>query len=511
VIISIVACLYFFALNVFFKGKRFYFIVSVFSILTVGDGNLEKDIADYALEYARSKEIEYAEVRAQSAKREQLMLKNGILDAYFSSIDSGFCVRILADGGIGFASTNKWTKDEAKAIVDLAYRFAKVAKRQDKIRFVEEKAVETRWEVKQKEKMEDIDSETKIKRFLDVDNALTSCGVNVPARMLSCNIDLTEKYFVNTEGSRISSFVPKIGAFGFITVAEQGKSEQAYEQFGYSGGWEAFEEWKMTEKLIHDAKVLKDVITKAKAVKPGVTDLICGPEVAGIAAHESCGHPMEADRILGREMSQAGRSFIHKGGPFWIGTRIGSDVVTIVDDPTIEHSYGYYKYDDEGIKARRRYLYKNGIINEFLHNRETAAKLGTRSNAASRAINYDREAIVRMANTFVLPGDMTEEELIEDVKNGIYMSSFTEWNIDDKRFNQRYVGREAYVIENGELKNPVARPVIETTTLKFWSAVDAVSKNLKFDAATCGKGDPMQGVPVYTGGPSIRLRGVYIK
>jgi len=472
---------------------------------------LERDIADYALEYAGSKEIEYAEVRAQTEKREELILKNGILEAYLSAVNTGFCVRILADGGIGFASTNKGTKEEAKAIVDLAYKFAKAANRQDKIKFAEERGVETTWKVEQKKRLEDVGPETKIARFLETDKTLASCGVNTPARMLSCRINLTEKYFVNTEGSRISSFVPKIGAFGFITVVEQGKTEQAYEQFGYSGGWEAFDEWKMTEKLIHDANILKEVITKGRTVKPGAMDLVCGPEVTGIAAHESCGHPMEADRILGREMSQAGRSFIYEGGPFWIGTRIGSDVVTIVDDPTIEHSYGYYEYDDEGIKSRRRYLYKNGIINEFLHNRETAAKLGTRSNASSRAVNYDREAIVRMANTFVPLGDMTEEELIEDVKYGVYMKSFMEWNIDDKRFNQRYVGREAYLIENGELKHPVARPVIETTTMKFWSAVDAVSKNVKFDAATCGKGDPMQGIPVYTGGPSIRLRGVYIK
>lgn len=472
---------------------------------------MEKDIVDYALEYARGKDIEYAEVRAQNQKLEQLMLKNGILETFLSSVNSGFCVRILAEGSIGFASTNKWTKDEAKAVVDLAYKFAKAAKRKDKIEFAEEKAVETTWEVEQKKKIEDVDSETKIKQFLDVDKALTSHTVNVPARVFECDIHLTEKYFANTEGSCISSFVPKIAAFGFITVVEQGKSEQAFEQFGYSGGWEAFDGWRMTEKLIHDTNVLKEVITKAKAVKPGPMDLVCGSEVTGIAAHESCGHPMEADRILGREMSQAGRSFIYEGSRFWMGTRIGSDVVTIVDDPTVGHSYGYYEYDDEGIKARRRHLYKNGIINEFLHNRETAAKLGTRSNASSRSVNYDREAIVRMANTFVLPGDMTKEELIKDVKNGVYMVSFMEWNIDDKRFNQRYVGREAYLIENGELKHPVARPVIETTTVKFWSAVDAVSKDLKFDAATCGKGDPPQGMPVYTGGPSIRLRDVYVK
>jgi TldD protein len=116
-----------------------------------------------------------------------------------------------------------------------------------------------------------------------------------------------------------------------------------------------------------------------------------------------------------------------------------------------------------------------------------------------------------MANTFVQSGDMNEQEMFKDVKQGVYMKSFTEWNIDDKRFNQRYVGREAYLIEKGELKYPIARPVIETTTQIFWSAVDAVSKKVEYDAASCGKGDPMQGMPVYTGGPIIRLREVHVK
>jgi len=309
----------------------------------------------------------------------------------------------------------------------------------------------------------------------------------------------------------ISSLVPSIGMYGFITVVENGQPEQAYRQFGYSGGWEAHDEWKVSEVMINEAKALQRLIKEGKPVIPGRMDLVCGSEVAGIAAHESCGHPMEADRILGREMSQAGRSFIYEGGQFWLGSKIGSDLVTIVDDPTVKNSYGYYEYDDEGIKARPRYLYKDGVINEFLHNRETAAKMGTRSNGASRSVNYDREAIVRMANTYVQPGDMSEDEIFEDVKHGVYMRSFTEWNIDDRRFNQRYVGREAYFIENGELTKPVTRPTIETTTKAFWTAVDAVTKSVGFDAATCGKGDPMQGTPVYTGGPMIRLRSVFIK
>jgi TldD protein len=472
---------------------------------------MEQDIIDYTLEYAQSKKVEYAEVRGQSQALDGIALRDGILEAYARAVDSGFCVRIMAEGGIGFASTNRWSKSEAKDVVDLEFKYARAANRKDKLLFAEEKSVKTKWSADQKKKIQDVPTEERVATLTEVHKTLTSCGVKIAAATSQCSINLIKKYFVNSEGSRISSFVPKIGAQFFITVTESGKTEQASEQFGYSGGWEAFDHWNVAEKMVHDAKVLRNVIAKAKALKSGTMDLVCGPEVAGIAAHESCGHPMEADRILGREMSQAGRSFVYKGGSYWVGTRIGSDAVTVVDDPTLKNSYGYYLYDDEGVKARRRFLYKKGVINEFLQNRESAAKMNTRSNGSSRSENYDREAIVRMANTFVLPGELTEEELIEDVKHGVCMKSFTEWNIDDKRFNERYVGREAYVIENGELTHPLARPIIETTTQKFWTAVDGVSKKVEFDSATCGKGDPQQGAPVFTGGPSLRLRRMFMK
>ncbi len=226
-------------------------------------------------------------------------------------------------------------------------------------------------------------------------------------------------------------------------------------------------------------------------------------------AHESGGHPTEADRILGREASQAGKSFIT---PQSVGQKVGSPVVTVVDDPTIEHAIAHYLYDDEGVRARRRYLYKEGKIHEFLQNRETAAVLRTRSNGSSRASNYDREAIPRMANTFVEPADWDPEEILSEVRNGVYMKTYMEWNIDDKRYNGKYVGREAYKIENGELKGPVRRPVVELTTPGVWGAVDACGKDLLItEAGFCGKSDPMQGIDACLGGPTMRLRDVYLR
>src|SRR5881296_1670437 len=208
------------------------------------------------------------------------------------------------------------------------------------------------------------------------------------------------------------------------------------------------------------------------------------------------------------EARQSGKSFIPPDG---IGMRVGSEVVNVVDDPTVEHAIAYYRTDDEGVKARRRYLYKEGRVTEFLQNRETAAAMRTRSNGAARAVNYNVEAIVRMANTFVEPKDHSVDELLEDVKFGVYMKSFMEWNIDDKRYNAKYAGREAYLVENGEVKHPVRNTIIELTTPAFWSAVDAVGKDLDFEAGFCGKSDPGQALDASLGGPTIRLRNVYLR
>ncbi|MHA1676200.1 MAG: TldD/PmbA family protein, partial [Candidatus Njordarchaeales archaeon] len=188
----------------------------------------------------------------------------------------------------------------------------------------------------------------------------------------------------------------------------------------------------------------------------------------------------------------------------------GSDVVTVIDDPTIPNSYGFYLYDDEGVKAKPRFLIKEGYINEFLHNRETAVRFGTKSNAAARASAYNREPIVRMANTYVAPGDYTFDELLEDIRFGVYIKTFGEWNIDDRRFNMRFVGKEAWLIENGRLTKLVRNPILEITTPAYYASIDAIDKNLEFEAATCGKGDPGQGVPVWTGGPNIRLRNIRV-
>lgn len=468
---------------------------------------LDRDMAESAVSMALDLGAEYAEARMESLTTNGLFLKNGNPEVAGFGNYSGMCVRVLMHGGMGFASTDILRRKSIQNRVETAVKMAKASARlvKDRITLSDEPTHTVDYAVEQKKKIADVQLDEIVSVLSHIDKAMTETAP-LASRFIQLSIAERTKYFTNSDDSKIGSHIPRIGIYTIPTIVEGEKISQAMIQRGVAMGWEYMDPVARAEEICHEIAMTHKNMKEGVKAPSGKIDMVLGPEVVGIAAHESCGHPYEADRISGREAAQAGESFVKAN---MMGTRIGSDVATVVDDPTLENSYGFYLYDDEGVKARPKILIKNGMINEFLHNRETAASMDMgRSNGGARANNYDREAIVRMSNTFVQAGDHGDEELFEGIQRGVYMKSFMEWNIDDKRYNQRYIGREAYMIENGKVTVPVKAPILELTTPAFWSAIDAVGKKLEFAAATCGKGEPSQGVPVYTGGPHIRLRDI---
>lgn len=469
---------------------------------------MSEDLAASALRECGRLHAEYAEVRVESTTANSFSLKNGVLEDSASTAAEGLSVRVVTAGGSGFASSNELSRKAAAAAARKAFALAKsAAKFNDRpVTFTGEAAYHVDYEVRQKKPVEDLSAEERIEYLKGLDKAALATKVNLPMRYLAIGDWTTRKFYENTEGTRVSSRIPRLHLFYAIAAVEGGGSQQFMFQFGSSGGWEFALGWKADDKIAEHARTLKRAMTKGKPAPREALDLVVGPYVSGIAAHESCGHPSEADRIMGREAAQAGESFIETG---MLGSFIGSEEATVIDDPSLPNSYGHYLFDDEGVKSGPRRLYDGGRIGSFLHNRQTAASLDLpHSNGSSRAESYADEPIVRMGNTFVAPGDHSFEELVEDVKLGVYVKDFMEWNIDDKRYNQKYVGTEAYLIKNGRVGAPLRNPVIELTTPAFWSAIDARAKDVDYFAATCGKGDPMQGAPVFMGGPSMRLRNI---
>ncbi len=471
-----------------------------------------EDLVGLAIQKAQKLDVEYAEARFQSDLRESLILKNGVPEASIQEEEQGICVRVIVNGSLGFVSTNTLSGKSVDSAVRQAFKMARAGSRLLKkgVSMGKGNLGKDKVEVKPRIRFSNVDVDSRVELLKEADGQAESSAarvkVKIPARELVLDTWTTEKVLISSDGAYIHSVVPSVALYVMLTAYDPQKgSVQRSFSLGETGGWEVAEKWNLSKVLGDEAYALSKILVEAEKSPAGQMDVVLGPEVVGIVCHESCGHPGEADRILGREAAQAGETYLKADS---LGLRVGSPCVNVVDDPTFKGSFGFYRYDEEGVKARKRVLIKEGVINEFLQNRETACEFGVESNGSARSVAYNREPIVRMANTFLEPGDHTVEELIEGVKDGVYIKNFMEWNIDDRRFNQRYVGLESYRIENGELGGRIKNPALELTTVGLWSAVDAVGEDLEFQAAYCGKGDPMQGIPVWTGGPHIRLRKI---
>ncbi len=478
---------------------------------------MNQDIAEYALEVAGRYQCEYSEARYQKTSDVTCFTRNGNPEPAAIADAEGVGIRMIYQGVLGFGATNILTHESVRQLVDRVVKNAKAASAvtREKIRFSLEESNSEKWSVEERKKLENVSVESMISFLREIDSSLSKpiADVNFPNRNLYLWYNIDEKYYCNSEGSRLESRVPRVSYLGMIVCMYGGKPimvtvPPGYSGLGGSGGWEIIEKLDLTRYIpSHLRGMIPGIKASRKPPKDEKLDFILGPNVAGLTSHESCGHPGEADRILGREGAQAGESFLK---PDKLGMQIGSPEAFVSDDPTIPNSMGFYLYDDEGVKARKRRLITAGKFTEFLQNRATASYFNVNSNGSSRAVQFDREPIIRMGNTYIEQGDWTFEEMLSEVKRGVYIKSFMEWNIDDKRLNQRYVGLEAYLIANGKLGEAIKDPVLEITTPKYWGSIDARGNDMEYSCGTCGKGDPMQGAPVFFGAPHVRLRNVRI-
>lgn len=453
---------------------------------------------------------EYAEVRYHERRGTSFLFLNGTLVGASTPLSAGVAVRVIYNGAMGFASTSDLKasslRDAAARAVSAARSSAAFMKK--KISMGQAFLGNARYSVEERISLADMSMEDKISHIAErlKSVSLDREGMKVGSYMISYNEIMERKAVVTSDGASVESRIPRVSIFYNLSASSEGRRANRFNTLGASGGFEVVDYVNLEKEIEEDIESLYVNLVKARAPFPGKMDVILGPEIVGLAMHESVGHPSEADRVLGREAAQAGLSYRkdYKEG------RIGSELVTVHDDPTIPKSYGFYLYDDEGVAARKRTLIKEGLLWELLHNRETATTYGTESNASARALDHVSEPIVRMANTYMAPGDYSFEEMVESVKDGVYIKKYMEWNIDDYRWGARYVGLEAYYIKNGRLADPLRDVVLEINTKEFFSSVSAVGKDLQFFAGTCGKGEPSQPMPVWMGGPHVLLKEVRI-
>ena len=475
-----------------------------------------KDVLLDVLEYLKSQGVDYADVRYEEHEYEDIEVENAVLKSISFSTDRGVGIRVLLDGGWGFAATDKLSKDHLLKAAKLALEIAKESsKRSSKVELAPEEAhvdefkspvEKDPFSIPKGEKIDLLKEATsKMMKFEEVKRAVGKMDIR-----------RIRKVFVNTDGSEIEQLITISGAgIAAYAVSENDFQVRSYpSSFGgdyATRGWEFIEEMDLignAEKTAEEAAAL----LKAEEIEPGEYDIVIDGQQMALQVHESCGHPTELDRVLGYEISFAGGSFLQ---PDKLGKlKYGSEIVNITADATIPGGLGSFGYDDEGVKAQKSYLVKDGIFVGYLMDRQTAAKFGMRSNGAARAQSWRNIPIIRMTNINLLPGDKTLDELISEIDYGFLLSTNKSWSIDDMRVNFQFATEIAYEIKGGKLTGKIFKnPVYYGRTTEFWNSCDGIANEDHWHVwglPNCGKGQPMQVMYVGHGTSPARFRKVKV-
>ncbi|MBP8621037.1 MAG: TldD/PmbA family protein [Firmicutes bacterium] len=470
-----------------------------------------------ALDKARDLGASYADIRIVTNKGESIRTKNGNVDSMGSSVSKGFGVRVLYDGAWGFASSSLVNEEEVGAITEEAVSIAKASatlKRGKGVELAPVEPVTARWESKFKIDPFDVKAEDKISLLLEADALMRkNPQVRIASGSMWCMRE--DKVFASTEGSYIEQVKTETGA-GIEAMATDGREMQRRSYPNSAGGdcgslgYELVLDLDLAD---HAERIASEAcaLLSAKQCPSLDTTLILDSSQLTLQVHESCGHPIELDRVFGQEASYAGTSFLtpEKQGTF----RYGSEQVNIVADATLPGGLGSFGYDDEGVPGQRISVIDEGIFKNYLSSRETASELGQLSTGAMRADGWNRIPIIRMTNVNLEPGDWTLDEMIKDTDEGIYMETNKSWSIDDKRLNFQFGTEVAYEIKDGSLGAMLKNPNYTGITYEFWRSCDAVGNKDEWrlwGLANCGKGEPGQVAHVGHGAAPARFRNVKV-
>jgi len=459
--------------------------------------------------------VSYADLRFVQTEEENIDVENGILSSYNVSTNRGVGIRVLANGAWGFAASNNLDKislqETAAKALDIA-RASALTKKEDIRLAYEDKHIDTYITPIVKNPFQISPSE---KIDLLVRSTKTMLKDKVKKSEGSLNFYMTHKIFISSEGSEIEQTIFESGGgIAAYAIGEGDFQKRSYpSSFGgdyATRGYEFIEEMNLLENAERVTEEANQLLAAPPAPE-GIRDIVLGGSQLALQVHESCGHPVELDRVLGKEISFAGGSFLtlDKLNHF----TYGSPEVTIVADATVPGGLGTFGYDDEGVPASKSFLVNKGKFVGYLTSREDAFKLGLKSNGAARAENWNRIPLVRMTNINLLPGNLELDKLIGDIKEGLYLDDNKSWSIDDKRLNFQFGTEIAREIKNGKLGKIYKNAVYQGITPEFWKSCDGISSEKYWHVwgvPNCGKGQPEQAMHVAHGTSPARFRKVKV-
>jgi len=480
-----------------------------------------KELADWALNVANQRGATYADVRVVDERSRALATKNGKIGNASDSRSQGFNVRVLIDGAWGFASSAELgraaVETTAARAVEIATASAQV--KQSDVRLAPERALTAEWTTPYRIDPFAIPIEQNLALLEKIDSELRSVS-GITLAETNLNVRREEQWFFSSDGADIHQTKYTTGA-GYVAYAFAGTEIQKRSypnSFGgqwQNKGYELIDELKLVEnaRRIGEEAV---ALHSAEQCPPGVFDIILESSQLGLQIHESIGHPIELDRVLGMEANFASTSFLTLEKLRTL--KYGSELVNVVADARQEHGpgLGTFAFDDEGVPAQCTPIISNGLFTGYLSSRETASLIGLqRSGGTLRAESWNRLPIIRMTNISILPGEkpLTLEQLIASTDHAILFQTNRSWSIDDKRYNFQFGTEIGWEIKNGKRVRMLKNPSYSGITTEFWNSMDAICSRDEWTlwgTPNCGKGQPQQVMGTGHGAAPARFRGVKV-
>ncbi|UUL83837.1 TldD/PmbA family protein [Sphingomonas qomolangmaensis] len=497
---------------------------------------VKRKLADAGLSAASQGGASYCDVRVGRYLRQFVLTREANVQNVVNTESSGVGVRVIADGAWGFAATNTMTPEAVAEATRLAIAIARAnAKSQTApVRLAPAKGVgEVSWRTPIQRNAMEVPLKEKVDLLLGVNAAAMGAGASfVNSQLFLVN---EQKYFASSDGSYIDQDVHRIWAPFTVTAIDKATGKfrsrdglSAPMGLGYeylagnaadkvrspNGVISYNKSYDMREDAVAAARQAQEKL-KAPSVKPGRYDLVLDPNHLGLTIHESVGHPLELDRVLGYEANYAGTSFatLDKRKERF---KYGSDIVNIVADKMQPGSLGAVGYDDEGIKTKRWPLIQDGRLVDYQATRDQAHILGkTESDGCSYADSWSTVQFQRMPNVSLQPGKakLSLNDMIAGVDNGIYILGRGSFSIDQQRYNAQFGGTLFYEIKNGKITQPIEDVAYQMRTPEFWAACSGIcdqSDYRLFGSFFDGKGQPSQVSAVSHGSATTRFDGINV-
>lgn len=438
--------------------------------------------------------------------------RNGKFEQCTTSTDHGFMVEVLVDGQFAYYGSSSLSDQALQEACNRATELAQSMASWKLFPFTPDQRIPVSGDyssslkipLDKASKSEMIDFLTDVTQKMKLSDKI----VNSIAYIALIEREMT---FVSTSGAQIHQQFSSVASNLSVTAQEGAQTQTRTTGTPYhQGGLELFNRdvlEKDAERVTREALELLD----AEPCPTGVYDLVLAPDQLYLQLHESIGHPLELDRILGDERNYAGWSFVHLSD--FGKLQYGSPLLNVVFDPTVSNEFASYGFDDTGLMATRQYLIKDGILLRGLGGVESQKRAGVPGVACARASSWNRPPIDRMANINIEPGDTSFENMISGVEKGIFMTTSVSWSIDDYRRKFQFGCEYAKLIENGKFTKTLRNPNYKGTTTDFWKNLKKVGDLSTFEvwgSGFCGKGEPNQMIHVGHAVPTCLFKNVEV-